>query len=54
LADHTSCSKEIGSKGRLAFALLLYTGQRRGDYTKAADRKRMAREAMAKLIEGGW
>jgi integrase len=23
-------------------------------YTKAADRKRMAREAMAKLIEGGW
>jgi hypothetical protein len=22
--------------------------------TKAADRKRMAREAMAKLIEGGW
>jgi integrase len=23
-------------------------------YTKAADRKRMAREAMAKLVEGGW
>ncbi len=23
-------------------------------YTKAADRKRMAREGMAKLIEGGW
>jgi integrase len=23
-------------------------------YTKAADRKRMAREATAKLIEGGW
>ena len=23
-------------------------------YTKAADRKRMAREAMKKLIEGGW
>jgi integrase len=23
-------------------------------YTKAADRKRMAREAMAKLIEKGW
>ena len=23
-------------------------------YTRAADRKRMAREAMAKLIEGGW
>ena len=23
-------------------------------YTKAADRKRMAREAMAKLIDGGW
>jgi len=23
-------------------------------YTSAADRKRMAREAMAKLIEGGW
>ena len=23
-------------------------------YTKAADRKRMAREAMGKLIEGGW
>src|SRR5262249_26079086 len=23
-------------------------------YTKAADRKRMAREAMSKLIEGGW
>jgi integrase len=23
-------------------------------YTRAADRKRMAREAMAKLVEGGW
>ena len=23
-------------------------------YTKAADRKRMAREAMNKLVEGGW
>ena len=23
-------------------------------YTKTADRKRMAREAMKKLIEGGW
>lgn len=23
-------------------------------YTKAADRKRMAREAMQKLVEGGW
>src|SRR5262249_30556433 len=23
-------------------------------YTRAADRKRMAREAMKKLIEGGW
>ena len=23
-------------------------------YTKAADRKRMAREAMTKLVEGGW
>ena len=23
-------------------------------YTKAADRKRLAREAMAKLVEGGW
>jgi integrase len=23
-------------------------------YTKAADRKRMAREAMAKLVEKGW
>ena len=23
-------------------------------YTEAADRKRMAREAMEKLIEGGW
>jgi integrase len=23
-------------------------------YTEAADRKRMAKEAMAKLVEGGW
>jgi hypothetical protein len=23
-------------------------------YTSAADRKRLAREAMAKLVEGGW
>jgi hypothetical protein len=23
-------------------------------YTKAAERKRMAREGMTKLIEGGW
>jgi hypothetical protein len=23
-------------------------------YTKAADRKRLAREGMAKLVEGGW
>jgi hypothetical protein len=23
-------------------------------YANAADRKRMAREAMAKLVEGGW
>ena len=53
-----ACARRLAEIGCSANQIAAITGhatltevQR---YTKAADRKRMAREAMRKLVEGGW
>jgi integrase len=55
---HKATARRLAEIGCTAHQIAAITGhasiaevQR---YTKAADRKRMAKEAMAKLIEGGW
>ena len=61
MSAHTmrkACARRLAEIGCTAHQIAAITGHATLNevtrYTKAADRKRLAREGMAKLIEGGW
>ena len=53
-----ACARRLAEIGCSALQIAAITGHATlkevSRYTGAADRKRMGREAIAKLIEGGW